>query len=144
RDTKQHEVVVRVEADRRSVELVAAVDLHGRVVLARDHVRIRNDEALARDPARPLDGEPAGGAEYPDDALLGIPDVRVSQDASRRRGDIGLRAADLGERVGSRERVENRPGGGRVSFSLLRISERWMSLRNFRAPGVCSATAPTI
>jgi hypothetical protein len=24
------------------------------------------------------------------------------------------------------------------------MNERWMSLRNFRAPGVCSATAPAI
>jgi hypothetical protein len=34
--------------------------------------------------------------------------------------------------------------GGKASFSRLRISERWMSRRYSRAPGVWSAIAPSI
>ena len=36
------------------------------------------------------------------------------------------------------------PDGGSTSFSSRSTNDRWMSLRNLRAPGVCSATAPAI
>ena len=40
--------------------------------------------------------------------------------------------------------LRTEPDGGRTALSCWRISERWISLRSTRAPGVCSATAPAI
>ena len=64
-DAEHGEVVPRLVVQDRSVELASRRGGDGRVVLAGDDVRVGHHELGRRDPARPLDAEPAGGAANP-------------------------------------------------------------------------------
>ena len=107
----QHrDVVARVERDRGRVEpRPGAAQQHLGVVLARHHVRVGDDDAVARHPARALDAEPARRPEDLHHAGRGRPHLRVAADALRGRRHVRLRPVDLRERVEARQRVEQRP-----------------------------------
>ena len=107
---QDREVVLRVEPDGLGVERrPLAAELDRRVVLARDHVRVRHDDAAAGDPAAPLDAEAAGGAQHAHHAPPGRPHVGVAGDLRVRRRHVRGGAADRRERVEARERLQDRP-----------------------------------
>ncbi len=86
-----------------------AADLHDRVALARDHVRVGHDEAGRRDPAAALDPEPARRTEDPHDARAARPGrPRAARIPRVGGGDVGGRPVDRRQRIEARERVEDR------------------------------------
>ena len=101
--------------------------------------------AVARDPARALDAQAAGRAQDPHDAAgrrSRPPDRARSPRAAPARRPSGPSMCGNGSKRASALRIE--PDGGSTALRRCRISERWMSRRSSRTPGVCSATAPTI
>ena len=94
----------------RAAARLAPARQHARVALAGDDVRVRDDEPVARDPARALDAEPAGGAEHLDHARGRLLHLRVARDPGARRRDARLRPVDARERVERPQRVQQRPG----------------------------------
>ena len=82
------------------------LEADGGVVLARDDVGVRGDQARRGDPARPRDAEPAGRPEHPDDAGVGRLHLRVPGDLRVGRADAGVGALDRDARVDPVERVQ--------------------------------------
>ena len=103
----QHrDVVVRIEADDDAVVRPRAGDGDGRVALACDDMRGRDDEVPPREPAAALDADPARDADDLDDRRLGLLHPGLAHDRGargrRRRG----RPGDRRERIDAREQVQ--------------------------------------
>ena len=141
---QDRQVVLRVEPDRVGVvRRPLAGDLDGRVVLARDHVGVRDHDAVPRDPAAALHPEAAGGAEHLHHAVGGRADLGIAGDLARwapPRPARGRRWSGTG-RSGRAPSGSGRTAAGSRSAAC-RITERWTGSRSSRAPGVWSATAP--
>ena len=127
----------RVEPDH--VGVVArpvALDLHGRVVLARDDVRVGDDDPVAAppSPSPPRPGRTPSPAPSRRSAPPPAPPGRA-RSASRRRPTRPRGPVDLG--IGSKRAsaFSIGPDGGKGRVQPLRIVERWMSRRSSRAPG---------
>ena len=89
----------------------AAGHLHGRVLLAGDHVGVGDDLVGSRRPAGALDREPAGGPDHADHAVRGRAHAGLARDARRGRRHVRRGTGDRGKRVQPRERSEDRAGG---------------------------------
>ena len=122
-----------------------AAELDRRVVLARDHVRVRHDDPGAGHPAAPLHAEAAGGAEHLAPRSARPPARRGRARSSRSAAARSPRArGSPGTGRSARAPGGSAPTAAAPRSARLRISERWIGSRSSRAPGVWSATAPAI
>ena len=145
---QQREVVARVEPDRLGVELAALAARAATVVSSwpGDDVRVGHDDPVAGDPAAAPGRRARRRCRAPSRRCAPAARTSGSRAIARvGRRDVRRRARDLRERVEARERAAgSAPRAAARAFSSRRIAERWIGSRSSRAPGVCSATAPTI
>ena len=105
-DAEHGDVVVLVERDDLRVEEGAVVAVDVWRVDSGNDVGVRDDEAVARDPARAFDPEPAGVADDAHDAERRAAHAGRVEHGRVGRLDSGRRAGEGGERVDLRERVD--------------------------------------
>ena len=92
----------------------ALAAIHARMLDAGDHVRVRDDDAGTRDPARSLDPEPARRPRDSQDAVESVDDVRVAGEPGVRGRDGCGRADEHTQRIHALERREEPVGRERL------------------------------
>ena len=118
-----------------------AAGLDRGVLLAGDHVGICDHDVGCGHPARALDGEAAGAADHPHDAVRRRRHAWFVGDAGRGGADVRRGPRDRGQRVQPRERVQDRAGGRQQHIQLaqdrrvLDISAQPSPARRLRGDG---------